>query len=139
MHDISPFNRDAARQIASGGLWMRVMFVTTIVILLLGLTRIESVLLQVNQMMDGVLFSSRYWIIGTFFLAVLLGIALLMYVLYFLWKTAEAAKKLGDDMNDENLFNYFNHYKKVQLGVLIFAGAGFLVYVVKFMYILLEK
>ncbi len=139
MHDINPFNRDAARQIASGGLWMRVMFVTTIVILLLGLTRIESVLLQVNQMMDGILFSSSYWIIGSFFLAVLLGIALLMYVLYFLWKTAEAAKKLGDDMNDETLFIYFNHYKKVQLGVLIFAGAGFLVYVVKFMYILLEK
>ena len=77
--------------------------------------------------------------IGAFFLAVMAGIALLMYVLFYLWKTAEAAKKLGDALTDETLFAYFNNYKKVQFGVLVFAGAGFLIYVVKFVFILLEK
>jgi len=71
MLEVNPFNSDAARQIASGGLWMRVMFFTAIVFLLLGLTRVESLLLQVNQLLDGILFSSSYWIIGAFFLVVL--------------------------------------------------------------------
>jgi Ca2+/Na+ antiporter len=139
MHEVNSFNSDAAKQIASGGLWMRVMFFTAIVFLLLGLTRVESLLLQVNQLLDGILFSSSYWMIGAFFLAVMAGIALLMYVLFYLWKTAEAAKKLGDALTDETLFAYFNNYKKVQFGVLVFAGAGFLIYVVKFVFILLEK
>ena len=139
MHEVNPFNSDAAKQIASGGLWMRVMFFTAIVFLLLGLTRVESLLLQVNQLLDGISFSSSYWMIGAFFLAVMAGIALLMYVLFYLWKTAEAAKKLGDALTDETLFAYFNNYKKVQFGVLVFAGAGFLIYVVKFVFILLEK
>ena len=131
MHEVNSFNSDAAKQIASGGLWMRVMFFTAIIFLLLGLTRVESLLLQVNQLLDGILFSSSYWMIGAFFLAVMAGIALLMYVLFYLWKTAEAAKKLGDALTDETLFAYFNNYKKVQFGVLVFAGAGFIIYVVK--------
>lgn len=139
MLEVNPFNSDAARQIASGGMWMRVMFFTTIVFLLLGLTRVESLLLQVNQLLDGILFSSSYWMIGAFFLVVMAAIALLMYVLYYLWKTAESAKKLGNDLTDETLFAYFDNYKKVQFGVLIFAGTGFLIYVVKFVFILLEK
>ena len=137
MLEVNPFNSDAARQIASGGMWMRVMFFTTIVFLLLGLTRVESLLLQVNQLLHGILFSSSYWMIGAFFLVVMAGIALLMYVLYYLWKTAESAKKLGNDLTDETLFAYFDNYKKVQFGVLIFAGTGFLIYVVKFVFILL--
>jgi hypothetical protein len=49
MHEVNPFNSDAAKQIASGGLWMRVMFFTAIVFLLLGLTLFLLLLLFIGM------------------------------------------------------------------------------------------